>query len=219
MAYTGACRAITNLIPQSNVMTLAGLAASGLGKAADSPAGAMRVWTLWPQGDVAHHAAAPEAVLRYMAHGWTITVDEGLIARVQAMRREKLPAETGGVLFGLADIPAKSIHVVEALPAPPDSIEKPNEFIRGTSGVQEAIDEVRRKTAGQARYVGEWHSHPPKASARPSPIDALQIDWLAALMDMDSMPALMMIAADSELAIIFANQEAAPSRPGAEETR
>src|SRR5581483_2484558 len=49
VAYTGACRAITNLIPQSNVMTLAGLAASGLGKAADSPAGAMRVWTLWPQ--------------------------------------------------------------------------------------------------------------------------------------------------------------------------
>ena len=122
--------------------------------------------------------------------------------------------------FGLADIPAKSIHVVEALPAPPDSIEKPNEFIRGTRGVQEAIDEVRRKTAGQVRYVGEWHSHPSKASARPSPIDTLQIDWLAALMDMDSMPALMMIAADAELAIIFANQEAAPSPPaGAGDTR
>ena len=53
-------------------------------------------------------------------------------------------------------------------------------------------------------------SHPPRASARPSSIDARQIDWLAALMGMDSMPALMVIAADKELAIIFANQQANP---------
>lgn len=211
IAYTGACRAITNLIPQSNVMALGGLAASGLGKAADSPAGAIRVWSLQPTGDVMHHGISPEPVLRYTAHGWTITIDAGLIGRIRALRRPKLPAETGGVLFGLVDIPAKSIHVVEALPAPPDSIEKSDGFIRGTRGVQESIDEVRRKTAGQVRYIGEWHSHPPRTSAWPSRVDALQIDWLAALMDMDSMPALMLIAADNQVALIFANQKAVPS--------
>jgi hypothetical protein len=67
-----------------------------------------------------------------------------------------------------------------------------------------------RRTAGQLRYVGEWHSHPPRASARPSAVDGQQIDWLAALMEMESMPALMLIAAEKEVAIVFADQRAAP---------
>jgi hypothetical protein len=72
------------------------------------------------------------------------------------------------------------------------------------------MESVSRRTAGQIRYVGEWHSHPPKASARPSVIDGQQIDWLAALTGMDSMPALMVIAADAEFAVIFASTPAAP---------
>jgi hypothetical protein len=76
------------------------------------------------------------------------------------------------------------------------------------SGVEELMDSVRRRTAGQVRYVGEWHSHPPRASARPSATDGRQIDWLAALLGMDSMPALMLIAAEREFAVILANQQA-----------
>jgi hypothetical protein len=41
-------------------------------------------------------------------------------------------------------------------------------------------------------------------------VDGQQIDWLAALMGMDSMPALMVIAAEHELAVIFADQQAVP---------
>ena len=70
--------------------------------------------------------------------------------------------------------------------------------------------DVRQRTAGQVRYVGEWHSHPPHMSSRPSVVDALQLDWIAALMGMDSMPALMVIAADRELAVIFASEPATP---------
>ena len=70
--------------------------------------------------------------------------------------------------------------------------------------------EITRKTAGQVRYVGEWHSHPPRASAGPSPTDRCQSDWLAALMGMDSMPALMLIAADDEMAVIVAHEHAEP---------
>ena len=47
-------------------------------------------------------------------------------------------------------------------------------------------------------------------SARPSAVDGRQLDWLAALMGMDSMPALMVIAADRELSVIFASQRAEP---------
>jgi hypothetical protein len=126
------------------------------------------------------------------------------------MRDSRLPSETGGILFGLVDIPAKGIHLVTATPAPPGGIEEPGGFVRGMGGVDEIMEDVHRQTAGQVRYVGEWHSHPPRASARPSPTDDRQLDWLAALMGMDSMPALMVIAADRELAVIFASQPAQP---------
>ena len=38
--------------------------------------------------------------------------------------------------------------------------------------------------------------------------DAHQIDWLAALMGMDSMPALMLIVAEKQIAVIFAHERA-----------
>ena len=75
-------------------------------------------------------------------------------------------------------------------------------------GVEELMDSVHQRTAGQVRYVGEWHSHPPQAETYPSPVDVRQIDWLAALMGMDSMPALMVIAGDEDLAVILANESA-----------
>ena len=127
---------------------------------------------------------------------------------MNAMRRAKLPDETGGILFGLVDIPEKRIHLVDASPAPPDSIESPAGFIRGMQGVKQNIDRVFRVSGGQVRYVGEWHSHPPRSSACPSTTDDRQLDWLATLMDLDALPALMVIAAEREMALIFADHEA-----------
>lgn len=210
IAYTGACRAITNRIPQARAAILSGLAAAGLGKAVDAGDAVISVWTISPDGGVAVDAAAPEPVTRFRAKGWEIALDAGLIQRINAMRDAKVPAETGGILFGVVDIPAKRIHLVHASAAPPDSVEQRTSFVRGIKGVDELIDSVRRRTAGQVRYVGEWHSHPPRSSARPSAVDGKQIDWLAALMGMDSMPALMVIAAERELAVIFADQNATP---------
>ena len=208
VAYTGACRAITNRIPQSRAAILSGLAALGMSAAVDGDDAAISIWTLQPNGSVATETVAPESVIRFRANGWKIAVDTGLLRRIYKIREARIPVETGGLLFGLVDIPAKRIHLVDASPAPPDSVERRNEFVRGVEGVDELMDSVCRRTAGQVRYVGEWHSHPPRASARPSAIDGQQIDWLAALMDMDSMPALMLIAAERELAVILAHEQA-----------
>jgi hypothetical protein len=213
VAYTGACRAITNRIPQSRVSVLAGLAASGVSRAADGTKAVISIWSLASSGEVTLDSAKPEPVSRYRAFDWLITIDAGVAARTRAMRDARLPAETGGVLFGLVDIPAKSIHLVDASPAPPGSEERPDGFMRGTRGLEDLMESVRRRTAGQVRHVGEWHSHPPRASAHPSPVDARQIDWLAALMGMDSMPALMLIAAHEEMGVIFAHQRAEPLPP------
>ena len=214
IAYTGACRAITNRIPQSRAVTLSGLVAAGFSAAADAGSAAIIIWTISASGEVAVDTTTPEPVMRFQADAWQIAIDGGLVQRIREMRASRIPSETGGILLGLVDIPAKRIHVVDASPAPPDSIEQPGSFVRGVIGVPELIGSVRRRTADQVRYVGEWHSHPPRSSAWPSAIDGEQLDWLATLMGMDSMPALMVIVAEGELAVIFANHKADPLPQG-----
>lgn len=208
VAYTGACRAITNRIPQSRVNVLTGLAASGLTRALENDKGSISIWSVCTSGAVKCDKIEPEAVLTFQSHNWTITVDIGLIRLIQDLRENHLPNETGGLLFGLVDVPAKEINLIHASPAPPDSQELSDEFERGIQGVIELIDDIQHRSAGQVRYVGEWHSHPAHATARPSAIDIKQVDWLAALLGMDSMPALMLISAENEFNIIFANETA-----------
>jgi hypothetical protein len=208
IAYTGACRAITNRIPQSRAAILSGVAALGLGTVLDGDEATISVWTLSRAGDVSADTPVVEPVIRFRTGGWNMVIDAGLVQRVRQMRSERLPSETGGILFGLVDIPAKHIHIVDASLAPPDSEERSMGFVRGVVGVDELMERVTQRTAGQVRYVGEWHSHPPRASARPSAVDGQQIDWLAALMGIESMPALMLIVAEGELAVIFADNEA-----------
>jgi hypothetical protein len=118
VAYTGACRAITNQIPASRAAILSGLAGIGISSIVDGPDGAILVWSLSASGEVTLDAPALEAVSRYRVKGWTITIDVGVIRRMYAIRQIKLPCETGGILFGLVDIPAKQIHLVDATSAP-----------------------------------------------------------------------------------------------------
>ena len=207
-AYTGACRAITNLMPESNVMALSGLIAGSLGRFVDEDDVAVKVWSLTGAGNVDVHNYPADPVVKFAVNDWLVVVDAGLVGRVRAMRNARFPDETGGVLTGVVDIPAKSIHIVDAAPAPPDSVESPGGFTRGTRGVREYLDVVFERTRGQVRYIGEWHSHPPRAAARPSTTDLVQIDWLSTLFDIDTLPALMLIAGDSEIGIILANSSA-----------
>lgn len=207
-AYTGACRAITNLIPESRVMAMSGLVSGGLGRAADQGEGAIQIWSMSEAGAVVFVESEPEPVKRFKAGEWTIAIDHGLIERIQVMRGDHLPAETGGVLSGVVDIPAKCIHLVNAAPAPADSKSSATEFVRGTSGVQEYLDRISERTRGQVRYIGEWHSHPPGSGSAPSPTDIAQMDWLASLFDMDTLPALMLIAGEHDISIILANTDA-----------
>ena len=74
--------------------------------------------------------------------------------------------------------------------------------------MQEYLDRIQDQSAGQVRYIGEWHSHPPRTTTLPSPTDLVQLDWLASLFDMDTLPALMLIAGESDMRLILANCEA-----------
>jgi len=192
-------------------MTLAGLVSGDFGPALDQDSAVVKVWTTTSQGGVTVHEVEPKPTDAFRAGDWTIAIDYGLAERLQAMRHACLPNETGGVLTGVVDIPAKRIHLVDAKPAPTDSVGSVGGFTRGTAGVQDYLENIQKRTGGQVRYVGEWHSHPPHAATYLSATDLIQIDWLASLFDMDTLPALMVIVGDQDIRIILANREAEPS--------
>ncbi|MGP0089727.1 MAG: ThiF family adenylyltransferase [Xanthobacteraceae bacterium] len=201
-AYTGACRALTNRIPQSKAALLSSLAAAALAQMLNTPEGAAGIWTIGADGAVA--AARPEVapITRTQLRDWSVTIDEGLKEEILAIRAKSLPAETGGVLLGVVDAAARSIHIVDALTAPPDSIEEEQGFERGVSGLEHAIRAAMVRTMDQVRYVGEWHSHPRRISTSPSVIDLTQIVWLASVLAMENRPAVMLIAGDSGINIL-----------------
>ena len=205
-AYTGACRAITNMIPESRVIILSGLVAAGLGGAVDQSTGLIKIWSVQEGGAVDVLTSAPKAVKAEMRGDWSITIDQSVIDQIMERRSARLPNETGGVLFGVVDIPAKQIHINLAASAPPDSEETTSGFVRGMQGIRERIEQISNRTIGQVRYVGEWHSHPPLVATMPSRTDLIQIDWLATLFDMDTLPALMVIASDRDVNVILANK-------------
>ncbi len=203
-AYTGACRAITNMIAESRVLVLSGLVSSALGDAIDQSSGTITIWSVQNDGVINAISSVPKPVITATWNNWSVSIDQSVVNQIMKMRSEHLPNETGGVLLGVVDIPSKRVHIVLAASAPPGSEETPSGFVRGTCGVREHLDQVSELTGGQVRYVGEWHSHPQRAGTQPSNVDLVQIDWLATLFEMEALPALMVIAGDQDVSVIFA---------------
>ena len=124
--------------------------------------------------------------------------DTGLRSKVRQMRVDKLPNETGGVLLGYFDLTLGHIYIVDALPPPPDSDGDATGFTRGISGLQDAVQRAQERTGGIVTYVGEWHSHPPKTSTKPSLADIYLLAHLAGELQADGFPAVMLIIGEHE---------------------
>jgi proteasome lid subunit RPN8/RPN11 len=199
--YAGACRAVTNRIPASRAQALTGLVAMALTDALDRPAGALKIWSLSNDGSPAAHSAAIDDVRVVSILGWTITLPRCLEDAILRMRAVKLPAETGGVLFGVVDLVKARIDVVEAWPQPLGSSGSETKFVRGTKGLRPAVASAIGRTLDQVRYVGEWHSHPRRARTSPSNTDLDQIFWLTSTLAADGCPGLMLIAGDAGVSI------------------
>jgi len=199
--YAGACRAVTNRISASRAHILTGLVTAGVAQAITKPGADLRVWSLAADGSVATHCGCVGAIRPVSILGWTITLPRTLEERILTMRAASLPAETGGVLFGLVDLPKSRIDLVEAWPPPADSSGSETEFNRGTQGLRDAVEQAIARTLDQVRYVGEWHSHPRHARTRPSAIDLAQLRWLASTLAMDGCPGVMLIAGDAGVSV------------------
>jgi len=199
--YSGACRQVTNRMSESRVAALSALIAGELPGIITDDLGTVCIWRKKSEG-IRLFRAEDQSWHGADLRGWRVMVSAELAEDLGRRRTETLPAETGGVLLGVVDTEAKLIHVCLTLSPPMDSVGDPGGFERGVSGLREQIADLTSETAGQLVYVGEWHSHSVRSPALPSLKDLVQLADLAAILDLNGVPGVMLIAGDEGLRFI-----------------
>jgi integrative and conjugative element protein (TIGR02256 family) len=204
--YGRSCRDVSSHLPHARIAALAGIGAQALERVVDEFPAAIRVW----RQDVTSLAVSTvdipvHPVVEREIDGWRMVTDRGLLAKLDAAREAKLPRETGGVLLGHVDVARRIVYIVDTLPSPTDSHERQTLYIRGTTGLREAVEAAQTATGGQLHYIGEWHSHPPGHSPLPSFDDQRVFAWLREMLAEDDLPAVMCILGEGSLAV-FVNR-------------
>ncbi|MGU3540413.1 ThiF family adenylyltransferase [Methylobacterium sp. A54F] len=210
-AYTGACRAVTNRVPASRVALLSALAAQALGEAVDRPDAFIGIWSIGAEGQVTPTRPALSQVERVTILDWEVALDASVRASMVAMREARLPSETGGAVIGVVDTRARRIHLVEALPPPPDSVGSPTQFERGVAGLGDDIAAKEARVMHQVRYVGEWHSHPRLSSIQPSETDLVQLGSIIMDLSIDGLPSLSVIVGDVGITVALGELDGDPA--------
>ncbi|RQB35152.1 hypothetical protein IPC460_14195 [Pseudomonas aeruginosa] len=208
----GGCRDLSVKLAYERVALHAGILSRQMRRSARSNAARICVWQVDEDSEaVAAHAVPVMPVHTTVYGGWTVTHDDGLVAKLQQLRQAALPNETGGILLGVTDMASRSLVLVDVLTAPADSQASPCHFVRGTEGQPQALQEAQRRTAGLVDYVGDWHSHPDGCPARASVDDQNLLATLADRMATDGLPAVMLIVAEQTVSIYLQHNADSPS--------
>ena len=147
-------------------------------------------------GATEFHEVAVNPTRSVKVDDWQLHVDRGFMRDAEQLRGEALPAETGGVLLGIVDQHDKTITLVKACAAPPNSTGTEMEFERAGYDPNDFMKDCSDRTAGIVTYVGEWHSHPPGVLPVPSDADSHQHAVVNEALLQEGRPALMMIVSD-----------------------
>lgn len=98
-------------------------------------------------------------------HDYQIRIEQSALREMRAwisqgVRRRGARIETGGLIFGEFNEPARIVWISEVSGPPPDSIASAEHFLCGTAGTAEDGAERKTRTKGAASFVGMWHTHP-----------------------------------------------------------
>ena len=213
--YATSCRDVSATIPQDFVALQAAICSRAIHQITSNEQAFLSIWrTDEDQISVQRYAFSVRNSIKRKIGEWTLCTDEGFLDKVHEARAKKLPNETGGVLVGSYDMQRKIVYVVDCLPSPPDSEEWPTHYIRGCRELRLKIKKTEKITENQLNYVGEWHSHPPKCSVKPSQDDLQAFDWLSNLMKIDGLPPLMLIVGDPGQHAFYLNKIETSSEMG-----
>jgi proteasome lid subunit RPN8/RPN11 len=208
--YARSCRDLSSRVPQHLVAMHAGIASQALQQCLPRSEAVVRIWHSDRSMNVQAHKVETSPVVDIEIGGWRVCMDEVFANRLKKWRKAKLPRETGGVLIGTFDHENRIAYLVDIIPSPPDSTEWPTLYIRGTHGLEGAVNAVRERAGNQLQYVGEWHSHPDGYGTDPSKDDKQVFHWLSEFARRDSHPPVMVIVAQKEIRVFLGSIEDGP---------
>lgn len=203
LRYSGSCRDVTTIMGQDDILIHAGIVARHIRLGVEQNEAQLSISCLSDNGNIERLRITLSSPRATEMNGWKVSYDDGLIDRCFELRSRKLPKETGGILVGYFDVPRKTVYLVDALPAPPDSVEHTTAFIRGTKGLRESLNRIRERTAKVVDYVGEWHSHPIGVSVQPSYLDTDLLRQITEEMRSDGWPGVILISGDGGTCAIY----------------
>jgi hypothetical protein len=91
---------------------------------------------------------------------WELRIRNSIIIKIRSEMGIAMPFETGGVFIGCSNYKTKTIHVIDIITAPSDSMTNQVCFYRGIHGLPEKVKEINEGSGFQLGYIGEWHTHP-----------------------------------------------------------
>jgi len=203
--YSASCRDLAGRIPQGNLALYAASASMFLKKFIYQEKASATIWKLDEDKlNISRYDIPISKSFERIINDWTIVYDVSFLNKIDALRKSKLPKETGGVLIGTYDMERKKVFLSDTI-IPTDNSEYPTFFYRGIGGLKEELGSIRKITSNMLTYVGEWHSHPKGFSIMPSTDDMKLLAWLSQNMSVEGLPALMLILGDnSAFTICFA---------------
>ena len=197
LRYGGSCADISMHIPQDRVALHAAITAGAVQRLTEE--GFVSIWRLTDELAVEHHCSPATACQWFEGSDWKIGINSRLKTHLLDLRSSALPCETGGVLVGTVDAHRKSILLVDALPAPPDSEEWPTAFIRGSVGLRKDVEKIEKWTGQAVHYIGEWHSHPSGISLKMSSDDKQVLEFVTKHMRSEGLPGIVLIVGETEI--------------------
>jgi len=201
--YGQSCRDISAVLSPDYFGLHGAVASSQIRHLSDNDDPLIAVWRSAPTGEVTRHDVDVRTPTTQELGEWTVETDEGLWDKLFKLRQERLPNETGGVLIGSLDLQRRIAYIVDSIPSPVDSREWPTLYIRGTQGLEPQVRSYCAAAGGMLEYIGEWHSHPDRCSTAPSQNDLQVFSWLTTKMNVEGLPALMMIVGAERRASCF----------------
>ena len=91
---------------------------------------------------------------------WKVRICDKVVDYIVEQTEMAGKYETGGYLIGQCNLKTKTIHVIDTIEAPEDTIHRDDYLVLGKAGLRKKLSQIERRSGATFGYVGEWHSHP-----------------------------------------------------------
>lgn len=96
----------------------------------------------------------------YDVDTWKVRLFDKVVNDIANQAKAADRYETGGYLIGQCNLKTNTIHVIDSIEAPEDTIHRGDYLVLGKAGIRKKLSQVVRRSGATFGYVGEWHSHP-----------------------------------------------------------